>query len=47
MADQLIPRNVTGHAAVQNLGYTWNTVGNLSQRRDDNLGQVEDFAYDR
>ena len=33
-------------AAVQNLGYTWDKVGNLMQRRDVNASLTEDFTYD-
>lgn len=35
-----------GGAAVQNLGYTWDKVGNLKKRTDTNQGLTEEFFYD-
>jgi RHS repeat-associated protein len=37
---------LAGSAAYQNLRYAWDSVGNLSERADDNRGIAEQFSYD-
>jgi RHS repeat-associated protein len=39
-------RTTGGTAQVQYLTYQWDKVGNLSQRKDNNLNFTEDFYYD-
>jgi RHS repeat-associated protein len=45
--DGLIRGRTAGSGgSIQNNGYSWDKVGNLTERRDDSLGLVEKFFYD-
>jgi len=42
-----VQSGISGGAGVQNLGFLYDYVGNVTQRQNNNLGLTEDFYYDQ